>query len=224
MAVLDLQGSADSFASVKAIWRGIFGSTGALVMDICGKECSASQAAQNPLMVPLVHFFPAQHLVACAYRPPSEPLLSRAAPNIAEHWDYSIRVMWVNGEVGEMMNEESTSGGKRQLYQSLWPCFHLRLTSSSDDPIRSDQTRGITVYTWYGHIIWQMHRWWPLLIRFSQVDSLWFHDCLIRSACHSTTLSFNGWHAADYFSSLIIDMQNFGNTWYMYLLWLTLIR
>lgn len=25
------------------------------------------------------------HLVACAYRPPSEPLLSRAAPNIAEH-------------------------------------------------------------------------------------------------------------------------------------------
>lgn len=54
------------------------------------EERCASQAAQKPLRVPLVHFFPAQHLVACAYRPPSEPLLSSAAPNIAEHWDYSV--------------------------------------------------------------------------------------------------------------------------------------
>lgn len=39
----------------------------------------------KPSYGPFSALFPAQHLVACAYRPPSKPLLSRAAPNIAEH-------------------------------------------------------------------------------------------------------------------------------------------
>jgi len=63
-------------------------------------------------MVPLVHFFPAQHLVACAYRPPFELLLSRAAPNIAEHWDYSMGNV-DKGDTEEIMIEESESGGKQ---------------------------------------------------------------------------------------------------------------
>jgi len=73
MAVLDVQGSAGSFAIVKAIWRGIFGSTGALIMDMC------LSGSPEPRYGPFSALFPAQHLVACAYHPPSEP------PNIAEH-------------------------------------------------------------------------------------------------------------------------------------------